>query len=211
MARFYDISLPISDDLIVYPGDPEIEIRPHSRIADGDDANVTRLSFGSHTGTHVDAARHFFDDAQTVDQMPLDRLVGPAQVVRLPPEVRAIGEHELRAAGIAGAKRVLLRTGNEELLGRDTFREDFAHLTADGARYLLDAGVELVGIDYLSVEAPDAEEPVAHRTLLEREVVIVEGLDLREVPPGRYELICLPLRLAGLDGAPSRAVLRTLD
>lgn len=211
MARFYDISLPISDDLIVYPGDPEIEIRPHSRIADGDDANVTRLSFGSHTGTHVDAARHFFDDAQTVDQMPLDRLVGPAQVVRLPPEVRAIGEHELRAAGIAGAKRVLLRTGNEELLGRDTFREDFAHLTADGARYLLDAGVELVGIDYLSVEAPDVEEPVAHRTLLEREVVIVEGLDLREVPPGRYELICLPLRLAGLDGAPSRAVLRTLD
>jgi arylformamidase len=211
MARFHDISLPITRDLVIYPGDPELTIEPHSRVAEGDDANVTRLSFGSHTGTHVDAASHFIDGGQTVDQLPLDRLIGPAVVVQLPDDVKEIGAAELRDAGVRDERRVLLRTRNADLLGRGGFRKDFAHLTAEGARYLVDAGVELVGIDYLSVEAPDADEPVAHTTLLEREVVIVEGVDLRSVRPGRYDLICLPLRLAGLDGSPVRAVLRTLD
>lgn len=211
MARFHDISLPITPDLVVYPGDPAIRFEPHARIEDGDDANVTRLALGSHTGTHVDAPRHFFPEGRTVDELPLERLVGPALVVEVAPGVRAIGAAELRAAGVADATRVLLRTGNAELLGRRGFEEDFAHLTEDGARYLLESGVELVGIDYLSVEAFDAPEPVVHRTLLENEVVIVEGLDLRSVPAGRYELLCLPLRLAGLDGAPVRAVLRALE
>jgi arylformamidase len=210
MARFYDISLPVTRDLTVYPGDPGIRIEPHLRIEEGEDANVTRIAFGSHTGTHVDAARHFFADGQTVDELPLDRLVGPALVVDVAADVTAIGAAELRAAGVGAAKRVLLRTRNSELWDRPGFQEDFAHLTEEGARYLLDAGVELVGIDYLSVEAFDAEEPVVHRALLAREVVIVEGLDLRGVPAGRYELLCLPLRLAGLDGAPVRAVLRTM-
>jgi arylformamidase len=216
MARFYDLSLPIRRDLVVYPDDPGITIEPHSRIADGDDANVTRLAFGSHTGTHVEAASHFFDDGQTVDDIPLARLIGPARVVRIPDDVIAIGASELRDAGVGDAggvdaPRVLLRTRNAALLDRPEFQEDFAHLTEGGARHLVDLGVELVGIDYLSVEAFDADEPVAHRVLLEREVVIVEGLDLRAVPEGRYELICLPLRLAGLDGAPVRAVLRAQD
>jgi arylformamidase len=211
MARFHDISLPITRDLIVYPDDPGIRIEPHSRIDDGDDANVTRLAFGSHTGTHVDAARHFFPGGQTVDEVPLDRLIGPAHVVHVAADVTAIGAAELRAAGVRDAERVLLRTRNAELLGRPGFQEDFAHLTEDGARYLLETGVVLVGIDYLSVEAYGAAEPVVHRALLAREVVIVEGLDLRAVPAGRYELLCLPLRLAGLDGAPVRAVLRSLE
>lgn len=211
MDRFYDISLPITGDLIVFPDDPAIELRPHSRIADGDDANVTRLTFGTHTGTHVDAARHFIDGAQAVDALPLSRLVGPARVVHLPDHVTAIGPAELRDAGIRDETRVLLRTRNAALLGKDDFDEGYAHLTGDGARFLVESGVELVGIDYLSVEAFDAEEPVAHHALLEREVVVVEGVDLREVPAGRYELICLPLRLAGLDGAPVRAVLRPLN
>jgi arylformamidase len=211
MARFYDISLPITSDLTVYPDDPDIRIEPHSRIEDGEDANVTRLAFGTHTGTHVDAARHFFPDGQTVDQIPLGRLVGPAQVVAIADDVTAIGEAELRKAGVGGASRVLLRTRNSELLSRAEFQEDFAHLTEDGARYLVESGADLVGLDYLSVEAFEAEEPVVHKVLLGREVVIVEGLDLRAVPPGRYELLCLPLRLAGLDGSPVRAVLRTPD
>jgi arylformamidase len=211
MARFYDITLPIVEGMLTYPDDPGVSVRPHSRIADGDDANVTALAFGSHTGTHVDAASHFVDGGQTVDRLPLERLVGPVLVVHMPANVTAMGPDELRGAGLDGATRVLLRTRNAALLNGDEFSEDFAYLTGDGARYLVDAGVELVGIDYLSVEAFDAEEPVAHRVLLEREVVILEGVDLREVPAGRYELLCLPLKLAGLDGAPVRAVLRTLD
>lgn len=211
MPRFYDITLPIAEGMLTYPDDPDVSVRAHSRIADGDDANVTALGLGSHTGTHLDAASHFIDGGQTVDRLPLERLVGSVLVVHMPSDVTAIGVEELRGAGLDGATRVLLRTRNAELLGGDEFSEDFAHLTGDGARYLVDAGVELVGIDYLSVEAFGAEEPIAHRVLLEREVVIVEGVDLREVPAGRYELLCLPLRLAGLDGAPVRAVLRTLD
>jgi arylformamidase len=211
MTRFYDITLPIAEGMLVYPDDPDVRVRPYSRIADGEDANVTELAFGSHTGTHVDAARHFIDGAQAVDALPLERLIGPARVVQIPRDVRAIGARELREAGIDGERRVLLKTRNEVLLDRSDFQKDFAYLTGDGARYLLDAGVQLVGIDYLSVEAFDADEPVAHRALLEQEVIIVEGVDLRDVPPGRYELVCLPLRVTGIDGAPVRAVLRTLE
>lgn len=211
VPRFFDITLPIDEGMLVYPDDPDVRVRPHSRIADGEDANVTALALGSHTGTHVDAARHFIDGGQPVDAIPLDRLIGPARVVRIPTDVTAIGERELRDAGLDGETRVLLHTRNAALLANRSFREDFAHLTGDGARYLLAAGVQLVGIDYLSIEAFDADEPEAHRALLERQVVILEGVDLRHVPAGRYELFCLPLRLAGIDGAPVRAVLRTLD
>jgi arylformamidase len=208
MARLYDITLPIEEGMISYPGNPPTQLRPHSRIAHGDDANVTSLAFGSHTGTHVDAARHFIDGGQAVDELPLELLIGEALVVELPREVTAIGREELTAAGVTGAERVLLSTRNGDLLGRREFTEDFAHITADGAEHLVAAGVRLVGIDYLSVEKFGAEEPDAHRTLLEREVIVVEGLDLRGVPAGRYELFCLPLRIRGIDGAPLRAVLR---
>jgi arylformamidase len=210
MAGMYDITLPIREGMITYPGSPETTLRPHNRIAHGDDANVTELRFGSHTGTHLDAAHHFIDGGQTVDQLPLDVLIGPARVAEMPDDVTAIGAAELQAAEVEGAERVLLKTRNGRLLGRDEFSEDFAHITGEGAAWLVDAGVRLVGIDYLSVEAFDAEEPAAHRTLLEREVIVVEGLDLREVPVGDYELLCLPLKAAGIDGAPVRAVLRAL-
>jgi arylformamidase len=210
MTVFHDISLPISERLITYPGDPPIQLPAHARIADGDDVNVTRLSFGSHTGTHVDAPLHFIDDARAVDELPLDILIGPVRVAEFDRGVSGIGEDELREAGIDGETRLLLKTRNRDLLESEAFREDFTYLTGAGADYLLEAGVKLVGIDYLSIEEFDADEPVAHKRLLEQEVIIVEGLDLRGVPAGRYELICLPLRLAGLDGAPARAVLREL-
>jgi arylformamidase len=206
--RTWDITLPITESIITYPGNPPTRVRPHNRIADGDDANVSELGFGSHTGTHVDAASHFIDGGQTVDALPLDRLMGEADVLRIPDNVQAIGPAELEAAGAARQRRILLRTRNSELLGRDRFQEDFAYLTGAGAEFLAESGTELVGIDYLSIEAFDAEEPVAHRTLLEREIVVLEGVDLRGVEPGRYELICLPLKVAGIDGAPARVVLR---
>jgi arylformamidase len=210
MSRLYDITLPITESMITYPGNPPVQVQPHSRIADGDDANVTALSFGSHTGTHLDAAHHFVDGGQTVDQLPLDVLLGPAVVVQLPSDVRAIGRDELARLELNGEERVLLRTRNSALLHKDEFDEDFAHLTGEGAEYLLELGVRLVAIDYLSIEAFDADEPAAHRTLLQREVIVVEGVDLSDVPAGRYELLCLPLKVAGIDGAPVRAVLRPL-
>jgi arylformamidase len=210
MSRLYDITLPITESMITYPGNPPVQVQPHSRIADGDDANVTALSFGSHTGTHLDAAHHFVDGGQTVDQLPLDVLLGPALVVQLPDDVRAIGRDELARLELNGEERVLLRTRNSALLHKDQFDEDFAYLTGEGAEYLLELGVSLVAIDYLSIEAFDADEPEAHRTLLQREVIVVEGVDLSDVPPGRYELLCLPLKVAGIDGAPVRAVLRPL-
>jgi arylformamidase len=211
MVRLHDITLPIAEGMITYPGNPPTRVRSHSRIADGAAANVSELSFGSHTGTHVDAAHHFVDGGQTVDELPLETLIGAALVVELPGAVTAIGAKELRAAGVHDVDRVLLKTRNGELLDKDEFDEDFAHITGDGAEYLVEQGVRLVAIDYLSVEAFDAAEPRAHQTLLEKEIVVVEGVDLRRVPPGRYELLCLPLKVSGIDGAPLRAVLRELS
>jgi arylformamidase len=211
MSRLHDISIPVREGMITYPGNPPTRLRPHSRIADGDPANVTEFTFGSHNGTHLDAASHFIDGGQTVEEIPLERLIGPALVVQIDNDVRAIGERELRACSIEGATRILLKTRNSSLLRKDSFIEDFTYIDGSGADYLVSIGVELVAIDYLSVEEFDADEPVAHRTLLEREVVIVEGVDLNGVTPGRYELFCLPVKVAGVDGAPVRAVLREID
>jgi arylformamidase len=210
MARIYDITLPITENMITYPGNPAIRLRAHSSLADGDDANVTELSFGSHTGTHLDAAHHFIDGGQTVDQLPLDVLIGPARVVRLPSEVRAIGAAELAPLRLSGETRVLLKTRNSDLLQKESFDESFTYLAPDGAEHLIACGARLVAIDYLSVEAFDAEEARTHRLLLEQEVIVVEGVDLRAVPEGRYELICLPLKIA-IDGAPLRALLRPTE
>src|SRR5438132_4292849 len=206
MSRIYDISVPIRSGGLVYPGNPEISISLEQAVAKGAGANVSRIQFGSHTGTHADSARHFFDDGQTVDQIPLDRLMGPARLVAFDDGVRAIGEAELRAANVDEQKRVLLRTRNSALLHQPQFAKDYTYLAPDGAKYLVSLGVELVGIDYLSVEQFHSGHHLAHRTLLEKNVVILEGLDLSEPPAGDYQLICLPLRLEGLDGAPARAV-----
>ena len=205
--RIYDISLPVIDGGVRYPGNPEITVAPHEAIARGAGANVSVISFGSHTGTHVDAARHFIEGGQAVDEIPLERLIGPAVVLHFPDDVTAIGEAHLRPHELRGQRRVLLKTRNSALLRRPEFVADYAHLAPDGAEYLVRLGVELVGIDYLSVERFRSGHHRTHRALLERNVVIVEGLDLSEVPPGAYQLVCLPLKMAGLDGAPARAVL----
>jgi arylformamidase len=207
MPRIHDISLDIADDSVIYPGNPEIRITLQQAIARGDAANVSSLAFGSHTGTHVDAPRHFVDGAMPVDRIPLERLIGPAVVRAFGDEVSAIGEAELRAQELRGHTRVLLRTRNSALLARGQFQRDYAYLAPDGAEYLLSLGVELVGIDYLSIEQFRSGHHRTHLALLRRDVVILEGLSLGGVAPGEYDLICLPLKLRGLDGAPARAVL----
>jgi arylformamidase len=207
VSRIYDISVPIRSGGLVYPGNPEIDIALQQAIAKGASANVSTIRFGSHTGTHVDASRHFFDDGQPVDKIPLDRLIGPALLVGFSDDVRSVGAAELREHDIKDHKRILLRTRNSALLSRKEFVKDYTYLAPEGAQYLVDKGVELVGIDYLSIEQFHSGHHRTHRTLLERSVVIVEGLDLSAPPPGEYQFICFPLRIEGCDGAPARAVL----
>jgi arylformamidase len=207
VSRIYDISVPIRSGGLVYPGNPAIDITLQQAVAKGAGANVSVIRFGSHTGTHADAARHFFDDGQPVDEIPLERLMGPALLIGFPDDVRAIGAAELKAHDLRGRKRILLRTRNSALLSQKEFVSDYTYLAPDGAEYLVDKGVELVGIDYLSIEQFHSGHHKTHRTLLAKSVVILEGLDLSVPPPGEYQLICLPLRIEGCDGAPARAVL----
>ena len=189
-----DISLPIGPDTPVWPGDPPVLVEPVARVRDGDPADVSRLTLGTHTGTHVDPPAHFLPGAVTVDALPLDVLVGPAVVAAC--TSGPIDRAALEATGLPdGSARVLLKTGGDE-----------GALTPDGARWLVDQRVRLVGADTLSIE-PEADDYPVHRVLLGAGVVIVEGLDLRAVSPGSYELVCLPLRIVGGDGAPARAVL----
>ena len=207
MSRIYDISVPIRPGGLVYPGNPEIEISLQQAVAKGAGANVSVIRFGSHTGTHADAARHFFDDGQPVDEIPLERLMGPALLLGFADDVRAVGAAELKAHDLGGHKRILLRTRNSALISRKEFVPDYTYLAPDGAEYLVDKGVELVGVDYLSIEQFHSGHHRTHRTLLAKSVVILEGLDLSVPPPGEYKLVCLPLRIEGCDGAPARAVL----
>lgn len=207
MSRIYDISVPIRSGGLVYPGNPEIEITLQQAVAKGAGANVSFVRFGSHTGTHADAARHFFDDGQTVDKIPLERLIGPALLLSFPDDLRSVSAADLSNHDLKGRKRVLICTRNSALLSQKEFVRDYTYLAPDGAQYLVDNGVELVGVDYLSIEQFHSGHHKTHRILLERSVVILEGLDLSVPAPGEYELICLPLRIEGCDGAPARALL----
>ncbi|HJQ11714.1 MAG TPA: cyclase family protein [Gemmatimonadaceae bacterium] len=207
MSRIYDVSVPIRTGGLVYPGNPEITVELQQAVAKGASANVSYVRFGSHTGTHADASRHFFDDGQSVDKIPLERLIGPAVLIAFPDDVRSVTADHLKGKNLRGHKRVLIRTRNSALLSQNDFVPDYTFLAPDGAQYLVDLGIELVGVDYLSIEQFHSGHHRTHRTLLERSVVIIEGLNLSAPPPGEYQFICLPLRLEGCDGAPARAVL----
>ena len=205
--KIYDITMPLSAELPVFPGDPPVSVEPVTRLARGDAANVSRISLATHSGTHIDVPRHYDDGGLTVDHLPLTLLVGNVLVVELH-GVRQIGREELKRLPIKGEERLLLKTDNSSLWDQSGFHEEYAHLTEAGAAYLLEAGVRLVGIDYLSVERFDGGGEV-HRLLLDNGTLILEGLNLDGVPTGHYELICLPLKIKDGDGAPVRAVLRS--
>ena len=207
--RIWDVSVPVRHGGLVYPGNPPISITAVQSIAQGDTANVSRIDLGSHTGTHVDAPLHFMDGGAGVDELPLDVLVGPARLIAFGDDVMAVGEAGLRRHDLNGVTRLLIKTRNSAWLasGSSEFHPDFTHVAPDGADYLVSIGVRLVGVDYLSVEQFRSPHHRTHKTLLSNGVVIVEGLVLTEPPPGDYELYCLPMLLAGIDGAPARAVL----
>jgi arylformamidase len=189
-----------------YPGDPTLEQTQIRAIKRGDAANLTHLSMGAHTGTHVDAPAHFIDGAPTLDQVPLDRMVGPAHVLDLRGlagiDAKALRRHEIPAGDI-----VLFLTDNSERWAKPGFQKDFTYVTRDAAEYLLERKVKTIGMDYLSIEQFGSKTFEVHKLLLGAGIFIIEGLDLREIAAGPYLLSCLPLKLEGVDGAPARAVL----
>ena len=211
MAEYLDISLTISQDLPRWPGSSLVELSRRRDMDRGDPVNDSTLVCGVHTGTHVDAPLHFLAGGADVTQLSLDALIGPAVVAALP-GVDAVTAEDLEALNLpADTRRLLLRTRNSEYWRRGDreFRTDFVALTADAARWVVARGLRLIGVDYLSVQIFRGD-PQTHIALLQAGVVIVEGLNLAEVAPGSYELICLPLKLAGAEGTPARAVLRRL-
>jgi arylformamidase len=207
VPKLLDVSVPLTAGMPAYPGNPEFELQAVKRLAAGGSSNVSRLVMGTHTGTHVDAPRHFFEEGIGVDALQLDLLLGRSRVVEVTKR-GGIGPDELAAAGLREDLRVLLKTSNSALWNSAGFHQDYTHLTEPGARYLVDQGVKVIGIDYLSVEQFKKPGGPAHRTLLSQGVVIIEGLNLAEVEPGMYEMYCLPLRVVGGDGAPARVILK---
>lgn len=211
----YDVTVPISNELPTWPDDPSVQLTVWRSLSSGDPANVSMLNFGAHTGTHVDAPAHFIDGAAKIESLPLDVLIGAAQVIEVPDHLRGINEEFVLANCAPGTARVLFKTRNSAFWSESEpqFHTDFTYLDLNAAQRLVKQGVKLVGIDYLSIEKYDSRNHETHLALLSYGVVILEGLNLADVPPGRYELICLPLRLRNIkgDGAPARVVLRTAD
>ncbi len=210
--EIFDISIPVYPGMPVWPGDSGVVIERESKIEAGDNANVSHLSLGAHTGTHVDAPYHFVPDGVTLDKVPIERFVGKALVVEIK-GVDTITAAHLAAANLpAGVERVLFKTDNGEIWARSqpVFEPGFVALSPDAAQFLVGRGVGLVGIDYLSIAPFKASRPT-HEALLSAGVAILEGVDLRAVTPGWYTLYCLPLKLMGVDGAPARAILVNQD
>jgi arylformamidase len=207
----YDVTVPIRAGMPVYEGDPGVNIEAWSSLTKGNSANVSFLHFGAHTGTHVDAPAHFIEGARKIDALSLEALIGVARVVRVPDDVNEIDSDFLAGCDLNGVKRILFHTRNSSFWN-EGFRKDYTHLLPEAAAKLVELGVTLVGTDYLSIEKFHSGHHRTHLTLLSQGVIIVEGLNLSDVPAGDYELICLPLRLAegAGDGAPARVVLRTI-
>ena len=205
----HDISLKLSGETPRWVSGPPFEIVERRRMSKGDPNNGSALNMSVHSGTHIDALFHFVDQGTTIDQLPLERFIGPALVYAVETE-RYITREQVAGIRLDGATRVLFKTRNSGLLHQREYAPDFAAFSVEAAQSLVEQGVELVGLDYLSVAHAD-EQVEVHRAFLDHGVVLLEGIDLSEVAPGRYDLMCLPIFLKDSDGAPCRAVLRDLE
>jgi len=213
MPAYYDISVPLAESTVTWPTDPALEISKTADVCCGDNATVRQLKLGSHTGTHVDAFSHFLSDGKTLCQMELSPFFGRALVLTIQnPEVIAVEELEPHINRILMADRILFKTANSKTPWySEPFNEQFCHLTPEAADYLIEQDVQLVGIDYLSVEGFHAKGAPTHHRLMKAGVYILEGLYLNDISPGWYDLLCLPLAIADGDGAPARAILKPLQ
>jgi len=206
--RIYDVTVPLRPGMATYAGtEPGPELHFHSLIRNGDSANVSALSLGSHTGTHVDAPDHFLDNKITVEQMPVESMVGPVYVAQFDVDSHITISDLERAEIPAGATRLLAKTPNGRFWDDDSFHPEFIGFADEAGEWLVERGMVLVGIDYMSVERFHSPTHAVHHALLSKNVVIVEGLDLRAVLPGEYWMVCAPLKVVGADGAPARVYL----
>ena len=206
---FHDISLKLSGETVRWVTAAPFELEERRRMSKGDPNNSSALNMSVHSGTHIDAPFHFVADGNTIDQLPVERFIGPALVYAVEAE-RYITKEHVAGIRLDGATRVLFKTRNSALLHKQEYDPDFVAFSVEAAQSLVELGVELVGLDYLSVAHADEQVPV-HRAFLDHGVVLLEGIDLSAVAPGRYELMCLPIPLGDSDGAPCRAVLRDLE
>ncbi len=207
---YYDITVPLQNGIPYWPGDEEPKIERYSSLSDGEITNTSRIQCSLHTGTHVDAPRHLFDEGKSIDQLPPETLIGPAGVVDVG-EANIIDTAVLQQLSLPKLPRLLFKTRNSQWWQHPChpFHPDFVSFTASAAEFLVENGVELVGIDYLSIDGFNSTELSVHKILLSSGVVVIEGLDLHHVPPGTYEMIALPLRIIDADGAPARVILRS--
>lgn len=207
-GKFIDVSVPLHNGMVHWPGDAPFDRLQTLHIAKGDICNLSQISCSAHTGTHMDAPRHFLKDGRGMETMPIEATVGPARVIAIhDPDLIRIAE--LEPHKIQRGERVLFKTRNSgHTWKKSEFQEKFVHIPQDTARYLAMCGVQTVGVDYLSVGGFETDSAETHQALLEAGIWIIEGLNLEHVEPGEYELICLPLKLVGSDGAPARAILR---
>jgi arylformamidase len=204
--KLIDVSVPLDAKLPTYPGNTPFTLEATQRMADGGSSNVSAIHMSAHAGTHVDAPRHFFDGRAGAESLPLDLLIGRTRVVEV--TSRRVEASDLEPFDLSEDVRVLLKTHNSRLWGDPAFHADFVGVAESGARYLVDHGVKVVGVDYLSVEIYKAPGKPAHHILLGAGAIVIEGLNLRDVDPGVYDMFCLPLPVVGSDGAPARVVLR---
>ena len=205
--KLIDVTVPLDATLPTYPNNTPFSLEPIKRLSRGDSSNVSTLHMSVHSGTHVDAPRHFFDDGAGTEGLALDLLMGRARVIEVASR-SGIAAEDLAGVDLSEDVRVLIKTRNSQLWGSAEFRTDYVGVTESGAQHLVAHGVKLVGVDYLSVEKFKTPGAPAHHVLLGHGTIVIEGLNLRDVEPGIYDLYCLPLRIVGSDGAPARVVLR---
>ena len=207
MTKFIDVTVPLSSEVPTFPGDPRFQMEFSHRLDQGEPYNVGKLALGTHAGTHVDAPYHFLADGATVDELPLEILMGKVRVVAVAAR-ESVERQDLEQLDLRDDLRLFVKTRNSGQLRQASFQEDFVYLSPEAATYLVQVGIKLIGWDYLSVEKFGSKDFATHHTLLSAGVVIVEGLDLSQVEPGEYEMSCLPLRIAGADGSPARVILK---
>ena len=209
--KLYDITLPITNDLPVWPGDPPVSMMMNTSIAKGGPCNITGIQMGAHTGTHIDAPYHFFEDGAKADSIPIETFIGPCVVIEVDSDIR-IDKKELLKYDLSGHSRVLIKTKNSEPGAENSrsFNPNYVSLGIDAAQYLVEMKTVLVGIDYLSIESFRSPGSPVHKILLKNNITILEGLNLSGVNAGVYELLCLPLKLVGCEGAPARVILREM-
>jgi arylformamidase len=210
MNKWKDITVTVESGMVHWPGDAEVEVYKSVSMDNGADANVTNIRMSAHTGTHVDAPLHFMKEGNDVSVLSLDRMIGQARVIRIHNK-KVITLDDILPHTISEGERILFRTVNSDTeWSKRPFMQDYVYLSTDVANFLVEQKVKTIGVDYLSVAAEENGAEV-HRILLKNEVLIIEGLLLNDVDEGFYEMICLPMKLGGADGAPARVVVRKLD